>query len=73
MLAACPWSVHTVVGGFHLLDGQETDEEIRALAQRLKEHYPTTRFYSSHCTGDHVFETMKGVMGEQLQSFRCGM
>ena len=24
ILAACPWPVHTVVGGFHLLDGQET-------------------------------------------------
>jgi 7,8-dihydropterin-6-yl-methyl-4-(beta-D-ribofuranosyl)aminobenzene 5'-phosphate synthase len=72
ILAACPWPVHTVVGGFHLLDGQETDEELTALAQRLKERYPETRFYTSHCTGDNVFEVMKGVMGEQLQSFRCG-
>ena len=63
ILAACPWPVHTVVGGFHLLDGQET---------RLKAKYPKTQFYTSHCTGDHVFEVMKDVMGEQLQSFRCG-
>ena len=53
ILAACPWPVHTVVGGFHLLDGQET-------------------FYTSHCTGNNVFEVMKDVMAEQLQSFRCG-
>ena len=72
ILAACPWPVHSVVGGFHLLDGQETDDEIRALAQRLKAKYPETLFYTSHCTGDHVFEVMKDVMGEQLQSFRCG-
>ena len=72
ILAACPWPVHTVVGGFHLLDGQETDDEIKALAQRLKAMYPETQFYTSHCTGDHVFEVMKDVMGEQLQSFRCG-
>ena len=72
ILAACPWHVHTVVGGFHLLDGQETDDEIKALAQRLKAMYPETQFYTSHCTGDHVFEVMKDVMGEQLQSFRCG-
>ena len=71
ILAACPWPVHTVVGGFHLLDGQETDDEIKALAQRLKAMYPETQFYTSHCTGDHVFEVMKDVMGEQLQSFRC--
>ena len=72
ILAACPWPVHSVIGGFHLLDGQETAGEIKALAQRLKAKYPETQFYTSHCTGDNVFEVMKNVMGEQLQSFRCG-
>lgn len=72
ILAACPYSVKSVVGGFHLLDGQESEEELKILAKRLKEHYPITQFYTSHCTGDKVFEVMKGVMGEQLQSFRCG-
>ena len=72
ILSACPWPVHTVVGGFHLLDGQETDDEIKALAQRLKAEYPDMLFYTSHCTGDNVLEVMKGVMDEQLQSFRCG-
>ena len=27
ILAACPWPVHTVVGGFHLLDGYELTEQ----------------------------------------------
>ena len=72
ILAACPYPVNTAVGGFHLLDCQETEEELLKLAERLKEQYPTTRFYASHCTGDNVFEVMKGVMGEQLQSFKCG-
>jgi 7,8-dihydropterin-6-yl-methyl-4-(beta-D-ribofuranosyl)aminobenzene 5'-phosphate synthase len=72
ILAACPWPVNTVVGGFHLLDGQESEDELAALAQRLKSNYPETQFYTSHCTGDNVFEVMKGVMGKQLQSFRCG-
>ena len=72
ILAACPWPVHTVLGGFHLLDGQETGEEIESLAQRLKTKFPNTKFYTSHCTGDNVFEVMKDVMGEQLQSVRCG-
>ena len=72
IMSACPWHVHTVVGGFHLLDGQETDEELVALTQRLKANYPETRFYTSHCTGDNVFDVMKVVMGKQLQSFRCG-
>jgi 7,8-dihydropterin-6-yl-methyl-4-(beta-D-ribofuranosyl)aminobenzene 5'-phosphate synthase len=72
ILEACPWPIHSVVGGFHLLDGYEKEDEIRALAQRLKAKYRHTSFYTSHCTGDRVFEHMKDVMGEQLQSFRCG-
>ena len=72
ILSACPWPVHSVVGGFHLLDGMEPEEEIQVLAQRLKSNYPETLFFTSHCTGDNVFEVMKDVMGEQLQSFRCG-
>ena len=72
ILAACPWPVHSVVGGFHLLDGQETEKELAALAQRLQAKYPKTLFYTSHCTGDNVFDVMKDVMGEQLKSFRCG-
>lgn len=72
ILSACPWPVHSVVGGFHLLDGQETVDEIKALAQRLKAKYPETQFYTSHCTDDNVFEVMKDVMAEQLHLFNCG-
>ena len=72
ILSACSWPVHSVVGGFHLLDGQESEEDLTALSKRLKAHYPDTRFYTSHCTGNHVFEIMKNVMGKQLISFSCG-
>ena len=73
ILSACPYPVKTVVGGFHLLDEHEGEEELIALAQRLKENYPDTQFYTSHCTGDNVFITLKAVMGEQLHAFCCGM
>ena len=72
ILAACPWPVHTVVGGFHLLDGLQTEEELAALAQRLKTKYPETLFYTSHCTGDKVFATHKTIMDEHLHAFSCG-
>ena len=72
ILAACPYPVQTVVGGFHLLDGYESEDELTALARRLKAQYPDTRFFTSHCTGDHVFEVMKKQMGEYLQAFCCG-
>lgn len=72
ILAASPWPVKAVVGGFHLLDDHETEEELAALAQRLKEDYPLTQFYTSHCTGDKVFAILKGIMGNQIQPFSCG-
>ena len=72
ILAACPWPVHSVVGGFHLLDGLQSNEDIVALAQRLKANYPQTQFYTSHCTGNHVFELMQTIMPTQLHPFTCG-
>ena len=72
ILAACPERVNTVVGGFHLLDGQESEEELRALALRLKANYHDTHFYTSHCTGDSVFTILQSVMGDQIHGFSCG-
>jgi len=73
ILAACPYPVKTVVGGFHLLDDHETEEELTELAKRLTKAYPDTQFYTSHCTGDKVFAILKTVMGNQLHAFSCGM
>lgn len=73
ILAACPKPVRSVVGGFHLLDDHESEEELLALAQRLTESYPDTQFYTSHCTGDKVFATLKSVMKEKLQPFSAGL
>ncbi len=77
ILAACPYPIHTVVGGFHLLDGMETEEELSALSKRLLEYDKSSQeglqFYTSHCTGDKVFEVMKGIMGERLNAFSCGI
>ena len=72
ILAACPYPVKTVVGGFHLLDDHETTEELAELAKRLTKAYPNTQFYTSHCTGDKVFATLKTIMRSQLHSFNCG-
>ncbi len=72
ILAACPYPVEEVIGGFHLLDDHETEEELADLANRLKTSYPKTQFYTSHCTGDKVFATLKAVMRDLLQLFCCG-
>jgi len=72
ILAATPFPVNEVVGGFHLLDGHESEDELRELAYRLTDSYPQTHFHTSHCTGDAVFATLKNVMGERLHTFSCG-
>ena len=72
ILSACPLPVHSVVGGFHLLDGHESEDELISLAQRLTVAYPHTRFYTSHCTGDTVFTTLQRVMADQIHAFSCG-
>ena len=72
ILAACPWHVSTVVGGFHLLDGHESRNELFSLAQRLKDNYPQAVFHTSHCTGDIAYVIMKKAMGDRLHAFCCG-
>ena len=83
ILAACPFPVKTVVGGFHLLDGMESEEELTALGKRLINYNDTSplrerlgeglSFYTGHCTGDKVFATLSTIMGDQLHTFSCGM
>lgn len=72
ILSACPFAVKTVVGGFHLLDHHETEDELKNQADRLMRQYPETTFYTSHCTGDHVFQTLTRGMAEHLHAFTCG-
>ena len=73
ILAACPFPVNTVVGGFHLLDNHESEDKLSELAFRLTDAYPQTQFYTSHCTGDVVFATLHHVMGDKIHAFSCGM
>jgi 7,8-dihydropterin-6-yl-methyl-4-(beta-D-ribofuranosyl)aminobenzene 5'-phosphate synthase len=72
ILATCNEPIHSVVGGFHLLDNHETEEEIMNLGRILKDGYPETNFYTSHCTGEIVFDQLKAVLGNQLHAFYCG-
>ena len=78
ILAACPWPVKTVIGGFHLLDSKdenlyESADDLEAMGNRLLDKYPDTAFYTGHCTGDDAFKTLKGVLGDHLESFSAGI
>ena len=72
ILAACPFPVSTVVGGFHLLDNHESETKLEELSHRLADTYPQTQFYTSHCTGGAAFAVLQGVMGDKIHPFSCG-
>lgn len=70
--------VHTVLGGFHLLDAAadedfEKEPELVGIAADLHSRYPDAVFYTGHCTGDKAFISMKKVLGDNLLQFSCGM
>jgi 7,8-dihydropterin-6-yl-methyl-4-(beta-D-ribofuranosyl)aminobenzene 5'-phosphate synthase len=62
------------ISGFHLAKKGEYSEkeleEIADIAQKLKKHH--TKFYTCHCTGLDAYDTMKGIMGEQLEYVHTG-
>jgi len=73
ILEACHLPTHTVLGGFHLLDGYESQQELMELGHRLSSTYPKTQFYTSHCTGNESFDILNSAMPMQLHHFSCGM
>lgn len=64
-----------VFGGMHLVkSGLVFDEEqqyIKQLACELKK-YPSCKFYTMHCTGTEQYETLKTIMGSQIEYLSCG-
>ncbi|MBN1463276.1 MAG: MBL fold metallo-hydrolase [Paludibacteraceae bacterium] len=70
--------IKIVVGGFHLLDADETHqyesyEELEQIALQLKQKYATTTFYTGHCTGDVVVNQLKKIVTNQINQFYVGM
>lgn len=78
ILDAASAPVHTVLGGFHLLDEEmgecfETDNEVQEIASQIQLKYPDAVLYTGHCTGDKIYSSMKQVLGQNLQQFYCGL
>lgn len=69
--------IKTVIGGFHLLDGNpehefETEIEIEAISNEIRIKYPHTNFVTGHCTGEKVYQQLKHQLNEQIQNFYTG-
>lgn len=59
-----------LVGGFHL-NKLEDHDRLCKIAETLKK--TGTTYYTGHCTGAAQFDTMKAIMGVQLQNIKTGM
>jgi 7,8-dihydropterin-6-yl-methyl-4-(beta-D-ribofuranosyl)aminobenzene 5'-phosphate synthase len=66
-----------VLGGFHLVEKTveqsfESEEEVLDIATKLRTHYPDTRFFTGHCTGDTACRLLVATMNGNLQIFGTG-
>ena len=63
-----------VISGFHLMKKTGyTDDELRqiiSIGTELMRY--STKFVTCHCTGETAYETMKNVLGDQLQYVHSG-
>ena len=63
-----------VISGFHLMKRTEyTDDELRqiiGIGTELMKY--STKYVTCHCTGETAYETMKTVLGDQLQYVHSG-
>lgn len=65
------------LGGFHLIDSDtttqyETEDELVAIAECLKNDYPATSYITGHCTGTNSYNMLKKVLGPRLSLFHTG-
>ncbi len=62
-------NVSYYIGGTHLVDGYESDEELRKLATTLKNHYPHLTLISGHCTGERAKKVFREVIKDKFFEF----
>ena len=62
--------IRAVVGGFHLY--RHTDEEVRALARRLRDT-GVRDFFTGHCTGERPFRILQEELGDRARQLHAGL
>jgi len=71
------FAIHKVIGGFHLIEKNEfieteTDNEIVTIASELKQLSSGAAYYTGHCTGNHAFNLMSNILGQNLEKLTIG-
>jgi 7,8-dihydropterin-6-yl-methyl-4-(beta-D-ribofuranosyl)aminobenzene 5'-phosphate synthase len=62
--------IHSVFGGFHLVD--LSDDEATALVTRLRDKWQIERMAAGHCTGQFAFVEMGRVFGAKFEHAGVG-
>ncbi|MFI3314115.1 MAG: MBL fold metallo-hydrolase [Rikenellaceae bacterium] len=64
--------VKAFIGGLHLVDSEQSAEECETFYQELISNSPETKIFTGHCTGQIAKDTLKRLMGEQIEFFHTG-
>jgi len=64
--------VSTFIGGMHLLDDYETEQDLKEICHTLQRDYPELKLYSGHCIGKKQLLALKQILGDQFQPFYSG-
>jgi len=60
------------VGGTHLRDGYETEEDILGITSLIIENHPQLHLYTGHCTGEHTMTVLKRFLTGHVTAFYSG-
>ena len=65
-------NVSYYIGGTHLVDDYESEEELLGLATSLKECYPSLTLISGHCTGNNAKKVFHEELNDNFIEFYTG-
>ena len=60
------------IGGTHLVDGYESDEDLQQLATMIKSRYPQLKLISGHCTGNNAKKVFHEELNDNFIEFYTG-
>ncbi len=60
------------IGGTHLVDDFESNDELLTLATTLKQHYPNLTLITGHCTGNCAKNILQEVLNDKFIEFYTG-
>jgi 7,8-dihydropterin-6-yl-methyl-4-(beta-D-ribofuranosyl)aminobenzene 5'-phosphate synthase len=64
--------VSAFLGGTHLRDGFETEEEILNITSRIIEKHPQMHLYTGHCSGEQTLMVLKRFLPGHVTLFHSG-